>query len=180
VADVVSDDMIPSERVAHAVGASLDRVRVHWPTLYTAMLAQGIADGWTQLAMIATVGHETAHQFAPIREFASGEAYEGRADLGNTEPGDGRRYKGRGFIQVTGRANYRAYGKRIEQDLEGQPDLALQPTASAKIAVLYFVDHKIPDAAAAQDWKLVRRKVNGGLNGWDDFARILTNLGVVV
>ncbi|HEY6007219.1 MAG TPA: hypothetical protein VIU40_02780, partial [Geobacteraceae bacterium] len=75
MADVVSDDMVPAERVAYAVGASLDRVRAHWPTLYTAMLHEGIADGWTQLAMIATVGHETAHQFAPISEYASGEAY---------------------------------------------------------------------------------------------------------
>lgn len=172
--------MIPTERVAHAVGASLDRVRVYWPKLYTQMFSAGIADGWTQIAMIATVGHETAHRFAPITEFASGEAYEGRTDLGNTEPGDGPLYRGRGFIQITGRRNYREYGRRIGLDLEANPLLALQPTASAQIAVLYFIDHRIPKAANEGDWQAVRRRVNGGLNGWEDFARILRNLGVVV
>lgn len=180
VADNISDDMIPSERVAFACGSSVDRTRIHWPKIYTAMLAHGIADGFTQVAMIATVGHETAHQFAPINEFATGDAYEGRLDLGNTEPGDGRRYRGRGFIQITGRANYRAYGKRVGVDIEMNPVLALQPTTSAEIAVLYFMDKKIPEAARVSDWKRVRKLVNGGLNGWDDFSRILGKLGVTV
>lgn len=185
MSDAVSNDMIPAERVAYACGASLDRVRMHWPTLYTALLSHGIADGWTQIAMIATVGVETAHQFAPISEFGVHPEYDvGRLArrLGNTPQadGDGELYEGRGFIQITGRANYRAYGKRLGLDLEANPRLALRPSTAAQIAALYFLDRKIPADAQAGDWRTVRKKVNGGYNGWEDFARILRNLGVVV
>lgn len=175
-----STAMVPVEKVVAASQAPEAAVRTHWPTLYAALQEHGIADGWTQLAMIATVAVETAHRFAPIAEFATGEAYEGRADLGNTQPGDGRRFKGRGFIQVTGRANYAAYGKRLRLDLEGNPALALSPSVSADIATLFFIDKKVPAAAAAGDWRRTRRLVNGGYNGWADFAKVLRNLGVAV
>lgn len=177
---IVSDEMIPVDRVAEAAQVSADRARIHWPKLYTALARHAIADGFTQIAMIATVAVETAHQFAPINEYASGDAYEGRADLGNVQKGDGPRYKGRGYIQITGRANYRRYGQRIGVDLEGSPLLALQPKNAAEIAACYFVDKHIPNAAALADWRQVRRLVNGGLNGWDDFADVLRRLGVVV
>ena len=175
-----SDAMIPIEKVASAAKASLDRVRVYWPQLYTALGRYGIANGWTQIAMIATVAVETAHQFAPIHEYATGDAYEGRLDLGNAHTGDGRRFRGRGFIQITGRFNYRFYGERLGLDLENSPDLALQPKVSADIAALYFVRRKIPAAAEAGDWRKVRKLVNGGYNGWDDFAGVLGRLGVVI
>lgn len=178
--DPISSEIIPCDHVAAAAKASPDRVKVYWPILYDAMKARGIEGGWSQIAMIATVAVETAHQFAPIREFASGEAYEGRLDLGNSQPGDGPRFKGRGFIQITGRLNYRSYGQRLEVNLEGDPDAALRPNVAAQIAALYFADRHIPEAAAAGNWRMVRKKVNGGYNGWEDFADVLRKLGVVV
>lgn len=86
--------------------------------------------------LLATVKHECADQFKPIEEFASGEKYEGRKDLGNINPGDGPRYKGRGYVQITGRANYRRFGLLLGVALEDSPKLALDPATSYQIASL--------------------------------------------
>lgn len=99
------------------------------------------------------------------RESASGQAYEGRANLGNTQPGDGPRFKGRSYIQLTGRANYRYFGNKLGVDLETNPDLALRPDIAARIAAEYWKFWKIPDLARAGDWAGVNRKVAGGDTG---------------
>jgi putative chitinase len=81
--------------------------------------------------LMATVEHETANTFQPIREYGDNayftEMYEGRDDLGNTEPGDGARFCGRGYVQITGRRNYTKYAQLTGKDLVGNPDLALDP-----------------------------------------------------
>ena len=73
-----------------------------------------------------------------MEEFADGSKYEGRKDLGNTEVGDGKRFKGRGPIQLTGRANYRAAGAALALDLEQHPEKALDPTVSFRIAAWFW------------------------------------------
>src|SRR5271165_3881 len=84
--------------------------------------------------------------FRATDEFASGQEYEGRRDLGNTEPGDGLRFKGRGLLQLTGRANYKDYGDALGLDLVGNPTLAAQPALSLKIACEYWKRNNInPD-----------------------------------
>lgn len=171
--------MIPVERVVEATGAPLQSVKLHWPTVYAALVQHGMTSEAVQHAAIATIGVEVP-RFEPIPEHATGEAYEGREDLGNVEPGDGKRFKGRGFIQITGRSNYREYGKALRLNLEGNPNLALMPSVAADILALYFQRRKIPAAAEAGEWKRVRKKVNGGLNGWARFARILKALGAHV
>jgi putative chitinase len=114
---------------------------------------------------------QTCHESAGYRttqEFASGKAYEGRTDLGNTQKGDGPRYKGRGLLQLTGRANYADYGKVLGVDLVNNPTLAAQPALSLKIACEYWKRRNINADCDRDDVQAVTRKVNGGLNGLSD------------
>jgi hypothetical protein len=118
--------------------------------------------------MMATIKHECADQWKPIPEFASGKQYEGRLDLGNTQPGDGPRFKGRGYVQITGRANYRKFSQRLSVDLVGTPLLALDPQISYKIASLgmrqgLFTGKSLGDFIheEVKDYRNARRIING-------------------
>jgi hypothetical protein len=102
--------------------------------------------------------------------------YEVRSDLGNVRRGDGARFHGRGYIQLTGRANYRTYGSKLGVPLEAKPELALRPDVAAQVLASYVADHGIARLAAAGDWQGVRRAVNGGLNGWDRFSKLVQGL----
>jgi predicted chitinase len=140
---------------------------------------KGLLNKPTLIAALATIGVETGG-FRPIPEYGGNdyftEMYEGRSDLGNTQPGDGVRYRGRGFIQITGRANYRRYGQKLNVPLEAQPDLALDPKVSTQILVEYFWDREVDLLAVDGDWRGVRRAVNGGQNGWDHFWDLVQDL----
>ncbi len=118
------------------------------------------------------VTHECAG-FRTTEEFASGAAYEGRRDLGNIQPGDGKRYKGRGLIQLTGRANYRDIGGKLDLPLEDNPELAAEPATSLKIACEYWNTRQINSAADRDDLIKATRLVNGGLNGLEDRRKYL-------
>jgi len=126
---------------------------------------------------LAQLAHESGG-FYYSEEIASGQAYEGRQDLGNVELGDGQRYKGRGLIQLTGRYNYRVYGKRLGIDLEGNPELAKTPDIAVRVAVLYWSLNKLNGLADAGDFHAITRKINGGLNGlnnrWTWLNRFMT------
>lgn len=100
--------------------------------------------------------------------------YEGRADLGNSEPGDGARYHGRGLFQLTGRANYRRIGRMLNVDLESRPELVLDPRISVQIAFAYWRDRKINAAADRDDIGRVTQLINGGANGIADRRQLLT------
>lgn len=176
--------MILPDAIVAATGAPREAVHANWPLVYAALEKHGVASLRSQVGAIATICVETGVSvkgknltFQPINELASGEAYEGRADLGNTQPGDGKRFKGRGYIQLTGRTNYRAYGKLMGVDLEGSPALALDPKNAAEVFALYWKWKKCAAAADAGDWKAVRRRVNGGLNGWKPFYKTIVALG---
>lgn len=119
-------------------------------------------------AFIAQVAHESG-SLRYKEEIASGSAYEGRTDLGNTQPGDGVRYKGRGLIQLTGRFNYRQAGQAMGLPLEDNPELVVQdPYTNAAVAGWYWQSRNINSAADRGDFEQVTRLINGGLNGYDD------------
>jgi len=125
------------------------------------------------------VTHECAG-FRTTEEFADGSAYEGRADLGNIHEGDGPRYKGRGLLQLTGRANYRRLGDILGLPLEDEPRLAGDPVISLKIACEYWKGRRINDAADSDDLVTVTRRVNGGTNGLDERSEFLKKAKVLL
>eukprot|EP01107_Rhizomastix_libera_P008823 TRINITY_DN2430_c0_g1_i1.p1 TRINITY_DN2430_c0_g1~~TRINITY_DN2430_c0_g1_i1.p1 ORF type:complete len:266 (+),score=66.07 TRINITY_DN2430_c0_g1_i1:3-800(+) len=98
-------------------------------------------------------------------EIASGAAYEGRKDLGNTQTGDGKRYKGRGPIQITGRANYKACGTALGLDLINNPTLLTQPKYGFRSAGWYWTNRNINAKADKDDILACTKAVNGGTNG---------------
>jgi len=137
------------------------------PHLNAAMAEADINTPERQAMFIAQLAHESGG-FHHMEEIASGAAYEGRTDLGNTQPGDGERYKGRGYIQVTGRHNYTEAGRALGLDLVNNPELAAQPENAARIAAWYWESRGINAAADAGDFTRVTRLINGGTNGLAD------------
>ena len=91
----------------------------------------------------------------------TGTLYEGKKNLGNTQAGDGPKFIGRGVLQLTGRANYTDYAKKLGIDLVGHPDLAATPEVSVKIACQYFKDRKLLEFADQGNIQEVTRRVNG-------------------
>ncbi|MEP5907589.1 MAG: glycoside hydrolase family 19 protein [Parasphingorhabdus sp.] len=116
---------------------------------------------------MAQLAHESG-SFRYMEEIASGVAYEGRKDLGNVKPGDGRRFKGRGPIQLTGRANYRKFGRRIGIDLENRPKLAAVPSIGLHTALEYWADRALNTYADRDDIRSITKRINGGYNGMAD------------
>jgi predicted chitinase len=118
---------------------------------------------------LAQLAHESA-DFYYTEEIASGAAYEGRADLGNTQPGDGVKYKGRGLIQITGRKNYQAVSMSLGVDFVNNPTKLADRPWSAESAGWYWNSRNLnalADQDSLDDFKEITRKINGGLNGLD-------------
>lgn len=128
---------------------------------------------------LAQAAHESA-SFRTLEEYASGSAYEGRKDLGNVNKGDGVRYKGRGIFQLTGRANYRDMGKKLNLDLENNPQLAATPEVSVLTALEYWKSRGLSTYADKDDVTTITKKINGGLNGFDDRKNYLAKAKTVI
>jgi predicted chitinase len=145
------------------------------PRLQQVMADRSIDSPLRQAHFLAQVGHESG-EFRFRAEIASGQAYEGRLDLGNTQPGDGPRFKGRGLIQLTGRANYAEYGRDIgrEAELLAHPELVeTDPQLCVDVAGWFWTRKNLNSLADADDLTTLTRRVNGGLNGLDDRRRLL-------
>lgn len=116
---------------------------------------------------IAQAAHET-DSFKTLEEYASGVKYEGRKDLGNNIKGDGKKYKGRGIFQMTGRSNYGIYGNKLGYDLVNNPELAKDPEISVLAALEYWNSKGLSKFADADDVTTITKRINGGLNGFED------------
>jgi len=123
----------------------------------------------------AQLAHESGN-FRYMEEIASGAAYEGRKDLGNVNKGDGVRYKGRGPIQLTGRANYRKYGQQLGIDFENNPDIVAIPSVGLMVACKFWSDNGLNALADQDDLRAITRRINGGYNGFEDRKAHLVKL----
>jgi putative chitinase len=120
-----------------------------------------------QAAFLAQLAHESG-SLRYVEEIASGEAYEGRADLGNTQPGDGKRFKGRGLIQITGRNNYKEVGEELLYDFISKPEELERPGPATYSAAWFWFSRHLNRLADIDAFEKITRKINGGINGMDD------------
>jgi len=141
------------------------------------------------LAALGTIRAET-EGFVPISEFPSKfntspgmppfSAYDGRKKLGNTQPGDGANFRGRGFVQLTGRYNYNVYSEKIDVDIEAQPDLANAPEVAAVLLALFLADRasSIRNALASGNYRAARKEVNRRSQRLHRFPGVLRPAGL--
>jgi putative chitinase len=158
----------------------LGNIKTHLPQILAALRELNLGDRDMVLMAIATIRAET-EKFVPIDEFQSRfntspggppfNLYNNRRDLGNQGSPDGPNFKGRGFIQLTGRANYTRIGGQIGVDLVDKPTLANDATVAAKILARFLKNHELPirNALSRGDLKTARREVNGGTHGFERF-----------
>lgn len=139
----------------------------------------GINTPARQAAFIAQIAHESGN-FRYVREIwgptAAQTGYEGRTDLGNTRAGDGKRYMGRGLIQITGRANYTSLAKDLQIDCMNHPELLEQPEYASMSAGWFWDKRKLNSLADAGAFELITKRINGGLNGYTDREAIWQRL----
>lgn len=161
-----------------AAGANAVRAELWLEPLRAAADAYGITTPRQVAAFLPQLGHESTgfkHTTEIWGPTPVQRRYEGRADLGNTQPGDGARYKGHGLIQVTGRANHAAARDRMREkfgpqvpDFEAHPELLAEREWAAMSAADYWHSRRLNWLADADNFELITRRINGGLNGYED------------
>ena len=156
-------------------------IAANLPHIVAALATAGLADSPMLLMALGTIRAET-ECFLPLSEEQSRyntspgghpfDLYDSRKDLGNHGPPDGASFRGRGFVQLTGRANYSRYGRELAIDLLAHPELACEPATAARILACFLKNNEaaIRLALAANDLAHARRLVNGGNNGLDRFT----------
>lgn len=151
------------------------------PSLNEALVRYEITTVLRAAAFIANLMHES-RCFELAREIwgptPAQRRYEGRRDLGNTEVGDGKKFMGRGFIQTTGRANYRKVGRELSLDLEAQPALLEDPRNASLSAGFYWKSTRLNqladclrgkrDASEQKTLTAICKRINGGTNGLNE------------
>ncbi|WP_301389000.1 glycoside hydrolase family 19 protein [Thalassolituus sp. UBA2590] len=150
--------------------APSSKIETYFPLMQSAAERTECVSGARRLAhFLAQIGHESLSLFY-TEELASGEAYEGRSDLGNTQPGEGVRFKGRGLIQLTGRYNYEQYAEYagIDMSQPDWPELLSTPEHALKVSLWFWETRHLQEKADQDDLLGITRRVNGGYNGLSD------------
>lgn len=156
------------QQLAAATGATLGRATAWLVPIGAAMDEFDISTPARRAAFLAQVGHETMGLRYARELWGPTKAqigYEGRADLGNTQPGDGSRYRGRGLLQITGRANYATAGAALHLDLEGHPEILEEPEMAALVSAWWWQAHGLNALADEGAFDRITLKINGGHNG---------------
>lgn len=160
---------------AKAIKSTKKQAEKHWFHISGAMKTFDINTPARESAYLAQIGHESGGLQWNRELWGPSPAqlrYEGRKDLGNTEPGDGFRYRGRGWIQVTGRFNYRKTTERLSHmgcpDFEKNPDALAEPQWAALSAAEFWSRNGCNQLADAGDFTRITKVINGGLNGHED------------
>ncbi|SEL59146.1 glycoside hydrolase family 19 protein [Pseudomonas agarici] len=175
---------ITEQQLLQILSSAGPRAGIFLPALNAAMDKYGIAGRLRVAAFIAQVGHESG-QLRWLREIwgptPAQAGYEGRKDLGNTHPCDGSKYRGRGLIQITGRANYESCGKALGLDLIAAPELLEHPGPACMSAGWFWSARGLNALADAGQFTKITSRINGGQNGAEDRQALYERaLGVLV
>lgn len=192
---LATDDTLPSSIPAVTVQVvsqmfpvtPIGNITANLPTVLASLVSQKLTDKSMVLMALATIRAEV-ECFEPISEGQSRfntspsghpfDLYDNRRDLGNEGAPDGATFRGRGYVQLTGRANYEKFGRQLEPsvDLIASPDKAGSQDIAANLLALFLADQElaIKKALLANDLTTARRLVNGGSNGLDRFTDAFT------
>lgn len=158
------------------IHAGAQKIAHYFPGLIAKMNENEINTPLRRVHFLAQIGHESK-ELIYSEEIASGRAYEGRRDLGNTQPGDGVRFKGRGLIQITGRENYGKYGRARGRDFTSSTaaaqQLATDPALAVDASCWYWNAHNLNRLADRDDVLAITKVINGGTNGLADRKALL-------
>ena len=154
-----------------ATGATPQNAAKFLPSINSALSKYGINTPERVLAFLAQIGQESGG-LRYTEEIASGSAYEGRGDLGNTQTGDGVRFKGRGLIGITGRANYKWMSNALGEDFISHPELISQPKWAIDTAAYFWAHHPKGDLSKIADKMDVKKSITDPQN--DTAYRLIT------
>ena len=161
--------------IAAGTGAAPSRAAIFAPFMRVACEHYGISEPLDIAAFLAQTGHESGHLvftkeiWGPTVAQRAYEPPSAKAtELGNTQPGDGRRFCGRGLIQITGRANYALAAGELDLDLLNHPELLEQPEHAAMSAAWFWWSKNLTPLALAGNFVALTRRINGGTNGLVD------------
>lgn len=162
---------ITTQQLLQILPSAGPKAGVFVSALNTAMNRYDIVGPKRAAAFLAQIGHESG-QLRWVREIWGPtdvqRGYEDRKDLGNTVSGDGFKFRGRGLIQITGRANYAECGEALGLDLVIHPELLELPQHAAMSAAWFWKKKGLNDLADSDQFNTITRRINGGLNGLAD------------
>ncbi|MBO5407480.1 MAG: glycoside hydrolase family 19 protein [Bacteroidales bacterium] len=172
--DLQGIDRLTKHKLSDAYGVTYTQVKpyVEWLNMYCQEYE--IDTPLRMAAFLAQIGYESG-RMRYVEEIASGKKYEGRKDLGNTQKGDGMRFKGRGLIQITGRANYTELSNDVGINFVSQPLLLSLPEYAVMSACWFWDKRKLNKYADAGEFKEITRRINGGYNGLEDREKLYHN-----